>query len=432
MSSAAERAFGIQELFEQIMLDSSVSLERLFVLRRVSKRFKGTIGASFYLQGKMRLRHRTQQEEDTTTPPKDDVLERLLNDRFATRLRIFRGALDINLILGKWTSDGAHLAGTSLGATGQKRINIFELSWSQMRLASSPVVVHLRILNSLALPPGSRHRKLYKDVLAFQPEDSTFGNFYSALQEVVERSIKEHLTLAYAGTRLPIHEFSAEQPLRHIPTRQFAEEKVLTDPELLERILLDLEPKQLFANRRVSPIFGNVINGSSRLGCKMQLHQYDIAETHQSSPIRGEAIRILSQGEVALGGYIMQAPRYNHWEQKSVLSFDLDLSAGYLSPSSLEIGVRKRNQVFNAERHLWRSIKLSPVAGRVDVEIDVLAKKRDSDPRRLSYKEIVEFGGGDGTLGQLAEVLKEVAGRNHEEHCKKAGAGAVFRRRSQA
>lgn len=61
MATAAHKVFAITELFEQILMSAWISMERLFVLQRVSQQFNAAIADSFYLQGKMRLRHLTEQ-----------------------------------------------------------------------------------------------------------------------------------------------------------------------------------------------------------------------------------------------------------------------------------------------------------------------------------------------------------------------------------
>ncbi|KAK4542613.1 hypothetical protein LTR36_006661 [Oleoguttula mirabilis] len=440
MASASDRAFAIQELFEQIMLSDCISLERLSILRRVSQVFNATIAASFYLQGKMRLRHLTQQEREDQGSSDSGVNMKVYN-LLATRPFYFlhstterraSGFHILSLIISTDMLEFFRHVGARLGLKGRKRIHTLEGSWSQMRLSVEPLALRVKIV--VTIPQyGSCHKIKYTDVIVMQPEDRTIGNLILLLQRVASRSHSEHLTLAYEPTPIPhelvVHAFTPQHPGRPILVRQFAEKKAFADPKLLERVFLNLELKQLFAIQRLSTSVKNAIDASVPLMTQMQLLQSDLDASRLPRlpfSISGAAIDLLMTGQMELGAFNMKFPTYDPWDEKAMFSFGLSRDFDSDAPS-VKFGVKGRDKVFHAKNQTWRTIKLSPTAVPVVLVVDVRVRQRFCYRWRYSYKEIVEFA-SNGTLGQLASVLQEVANRSDKTHWKKAEAGGTIRR----
>ncbi|KAK5128440.1 hypothetical protein LTR85_003108 [Meristemomyces frigidus] len=190
MVSAASMVFAITELLEQILLEDSISMERLFILQRVSSRFRATIADSFYLQGKMRLRHLNEGEygkrkSGSTKPMLTPFLRN--ND---LELRPFRtGAFEVqptdrcriafHLDLG--LASFASQNGTRLGLRGKKRFHDSNGSWGRMKVTMVPVAPVVTV-------SVSGKKMSYCETTVGQPGEGTLRELVWLLQAVNGRS----------------------------------------------------------------------------------------------------------------------------------------------------------------------------------------------------------------------------------------------------
>lgn len=244
MASAAHRVFAVAELFDQIMLNKCISLERLFILQRVNKCFQANISSSFYLQGKMRLRYRTDAEEMDHDP--DDLhtaLHPLLHGRRGLELRPFEfkdysfiedlsfigkhsaghAQVTMELVLYADMLETAESFGTKLGLHGRKSMHGCDESWGQMVISSIQMRMWIRVTTHYAhddrchihtrvgkdetiimdgIGPAMRKKKEWMALQAPQASDDlvTLRDLFHAIEQAIktETRVTEQLKEARA------------------------------------------------------------------------------------------------------------------------------------------------------------------------------------------------------------------------------------------
>lgn len=186
MVHAANKVVAITELLEQILVDVSISVERLFTIQRVSQHFKATITESFYLQGKMHLRHLTEREYGARmSSGTNPLLTRFLRDKKLELRPFTAGSPEIRtkdnrcLLQYQVNTGMVRLAsefGTRLGLRGTKRFHGCEGSWSKMKVTMVLIGMDVCVF-------VNRRDKFYRMAAPTESGWGTLGDLVSWLQK---------------------------------------------------------------------------------------------------------------------------------------------------------------------------------------------------------------------------------------------------------
>lgn len=192
MPSAAEKAFAIPELLENILLN--LPWRHLFALQRLCKDVLGTISASLKLQKKMHLAYKTDSEE--TAEGYRSVLEEIvLNDLYIVPFLLFvnckmegptmsfrlelESPVDPNI-----QGEPVGIRVSTAGSMDTKSIS----SWRKLKLSH---VQRPEAINVALEDPQYAYSLPEVIVLRFDAGKDKVGDFVDALSGICHRSMKK-------------------------------------------------------------------------------------------------------------------------------------------------------------------------------------------------------------------------------------------------
>lgn len=202
MASSASRFFATTELLEQVLLDDSISVQHVFTLKRTNRRFCEIIVGSFYLQGKMYLRHLTNTECAKYGSSSDVLsyakLQPFTLTWYPTRAEVVEFSLTLEF-------NNPDEGPCCLRNRGARRLQPVPLCWQGAKLSPNvrPAEITVSVIRKVKGTPQWAAKSRYDDTIRLDAHEATLGNLFIVLREVKERSWSEHDKLAQVGYLSP-------------------------------------------------------------------------------------------------------------------------------------------------------------------------------------------------------------------------------------
>ena len=158
--------------------------------------------------------------------------------------------------------------------------------------------------------------------------------------------------------------------------------------------------QRLFALRRVSRTFQATILGSFRLKCRMGLQNSRNQRSETSSDVGAISLKCgLFASKFRIQGYV--------WRRNSgpgEANFCIGTSPSKVFPT------------YELRRPLWHELKITTVEVPVRIKVDVQLYVTKYLRTKSSYKEVLDFEAGGGTLGDIVDLLDTIYGRSILTH----------------
>lgn len=321
----------------------------------------------------------------------------------------------------------------------------------------------LRILNTSFLRCGHFLQLPDHANLTFSPEMAAWAvTSYPRLKPVTEswlvdrRLARDARLPPPAGPQLSTYVASrraarAKEPeLHHYPPHRLAlgvsAEKVFAVPELLEQILLHLQPqerpaqlyadldavKELFAVERVSRSFLNTIEGSvglrRRMGTSPSLPSAASTTLHRWDELNYDFAPYLAWRPLLLAPFglrVLNSVNMSACATCTFVHFHLSLedTAVVRGGSTLRLGMRggRNNSFYTSEQGSWRRIVVSPFGARLTVKV-MIEPGLSSDGINYTQRYVFldafdpERTTNPGTLGLLLDELQSLLLRTAKDH----------------
>lgn len=206
-----------------------------------------------------------------------------------------------------------------------------------------------------------------------------------------------------------------------------AAEKVFAIPELLEAILLDLPWHHLFVLHSTNTTFRDTMQHSLKLRRRMHLEYKRPGddcgiELPESLPQYLECSlieQLVANNSLLLGPFELRRRGEEDDFPRDLVAIHHSLLISLRSPfqaASLAIDHDKSDTVVHEDEPTpsWRDIKLTHE--RESIRFDIQVNKIQKEEYDVDYSEEYKFAAGEGTLGDIADIVNSIQLRTVDQH----------------